>query len=101
MPTPQLNVLQRVGGSIGTAILAVVLQRQLAGAHTLGAAASGYGMAFWWVLGMTAIAVLPCAWLLASERKARRERAGVSAGGENEGGRSEIIDAGTLAEALA
>ena len=33
--TPQLNVLQRVGGSIGTAVLAVVLQRALAGAHTL------------------------------------------------------------------
>ena len=29
--TPQLNVLQRVGGSIGTAVLAVVLQRALAG----------------------------------------------------------------------
>ena len=25
--TPQLNVLQRVGGAIGTAVLAVVLQR--------------------------------------------------------------------------
>ncbi len=33
--TPQLNVLQRVGGSIGTAVLAVVLQRALAGAHGL------------------------------------------------------------------
>ena len=33
--TPQLNVLQRVGGSIGTAVLAVVLQRALVGAHTL------------------------------------------------------------------
>ena len=32
--TPQLNVLQRVGGSIGTAVLAVVLQRALVGAHT-------------------------------------------------------------------
>ena len=36
--TPQLNVLQRVGGSIGTAVLAVVLQRALVGAHTLSAA---------------------------------------------------------------
>ena len=35
--TPQMNVLQRVGGSIGTAILAVVLQRALVGAHTLDA----------------------------------------------------------------
>ena len=30
--TPQLNVLQRVGGSIGTAVLAVVLERALVGA---------------------------------------------------------------------
>jgi len=39
--TPQLNVLQRVGGSIGTAVLAVVLQRSLVGAHTLRA---GFGL---------------------------------------------------------
>ena len=32
--TPQLNVLQRVGGSIGTAVLAVVLQRALGRACT-------------------------------------------------------------------
>ena len=32
--TPQLNVLQRVGGSIGTAVLAVVLQRAMSGVHT-------------------------------------------------------------------
>ncbi len=32
--TPQLNVIQRVGGSIGTAVLAVVLQRALVGVHT-------------------------------------------------------------------
>src|SRR5207253_5792115 len=31
--TPQLNMIQRVGGSIGTAVLAVVLQRALTGAH--------------------------------------------------------------------
>ncbi len=45
--TPQLNVLQRVGGSIGTAVLAVVLQRALVGAHTLCGAAAAYGTAFW------------------------------------------------------
>ena len=49
--TPQLNVLQRVGGSIGTAVLAVVLQRALVGAHTPSAAAAGYGTAFWWATG--------------------------------------------------
>src|SRR5262249_40479893 len=38
--TPQLNVLQRVGGSIGTAVLAVVLERALRHAHSLGGQAS-------------------------------------------------------------
>ncbi len=33
--TPQLNVLQRVGGAIGIAVLTVVLQRSLESAHTL------------------------------------------------------------------
>ena len=34
--TPQLNVLNRVGGSIGTTILAVVLANALARTHTRG-----------------------------------------------------------------
>ena len=38
--TPQLNVLNRVGGSIGTTILAVVLANALVGAHTPSAAAT-------------------------------------------------------------
>jgi EmrB/QacA subfamily drug resistance transporter len=69
--TPQLNVLQRVGGSIGTAVLAVVLQRALAGAHGLNAAAGAYGTAFWWSLALTAIAIVPCFVLLRAERAAR------------------------------
>ncbi len=39
--TPMLNVVQRVGGSIGTAVLAVVLQRQLVGAVPGGGGALG------------------------------------------------------------
>jgi EmrB/QacA subfamily drug resistance transporter len=58
--TPQLNVLQRVGGSIGTAVLAVVLQRALDNAHSLSAAAAGYGTAFWAAAGLTALAIIPC-----------------------------------------
>jgi EmrB/QacA subfamily drug resistance transporter len=69
--TPQMNVLQRVGGSIGTAVLAVVLQRALAGTHTLAAAASGYGTAFWASAGLTALAIVPCIILLRTERAAR------------------------------
>ncbi len=69
--TPQLNVLQRVGGSIGTAVLAVVLQRALTGVHTLGGAASAYGTAFWAATALTALAIVPCIILLRAERAAR------------------------------
>ena len=69
--TPQLNVLQRVGGSIGTAMLAVVLQRALAGSHTLAAAASAYGTAFWASAGLAAVAIIPCLILFRAERAAR------------------------------
>jgi len=69
--TPQLNVLQRVGGSIGTAVLAVVLQRALAGAHTLPAMASAYGTAFWAAALLSALAIVPAIVLTAAERSAR------------------------------
>jgi EmrB/QacA subfamily drug resistance transporter len=71
--TPQLNVLQRVGGSIGTAVLAVVLQRALVGTNTLAGAAAAYGTAFWWSAAMTAVAIGPCIVLMRAERKARVE----------------------------
>jgi EmrB/QacA subfamily drug resistance transporter len=77
--TPQMNVLQRVGASIGTAVLAVVLQRSLVGAHTLGAQASAYGTAFWASAILAAIAILPCIVLLRSERAARRAHPEVAA----------------------
>jgi EmrB/QacA subfamily drug resistance transporter len=72
--TPQLNVLQRVGGSLGTAVLAVVLQRALVGAHTVTAAASAYGTAFWAAAALTAVAVVPCIILMRAERAARAAR---------------------------
>src|SRR3954449_1213208 len=72
--TPQLNVLQRVGGSIGTAVLAVVLQRALVGVHTAAGAASAYGTAFWWAAGLTGLAIIPCIVLVRAERAARAER---------------------------
>ncbi|MBV8429896.1 MAG: DHA2 family efflux MFS transporter permease subunit, partial [Solirubrobacterales bacterium] len=69
--SPQLNVVQRTGGSLGVAVLAVVLQRALAGAHTLSAQAAAYGTAFWAAAGLTAIAIIPCVILLRAERAAR------------------------------
>jgi EmrB/QacA subfamily drug resistance transporter len=73
--TPQMNVLQRVGGSIGIAVLAVVLQRSLIGAHTPAAMASAYGTAFAAAAILTAVAIIPCIVLTRAERAARRLRA--------------------------
>jgi EmrB/QacA subfamily drug resistance transporter len=71
--SPQLNVVQRVGGSLGTAVLAVVLQRAVTGAHSPGAIASGYGTAFWASIALTSVAVIPSIILLRAERAARAE----------------------------
>ena len=76
--TPQLNVLQRVGGSIGTAVLAVVLQRALTGAHTLSAAAHAYGTAFWASAILAAIGIVPAYILLRAERAARAAKGGAA-----------------------
>ncbi len=72
--TPQLNVLQRVGGSIGTAVLAVVLQRALIGVHTLSGAADAYGTAFWASTLLAAFSIVPCLVLMRAERAARQAR---------------------------
>jgi len=88
--TPQLNVIQRVGGSIGTAVLAVVLQRALTGVHTVSGAADAYGTAFWVSAGLTTMAIIPCVILLRAERKARAAK-----------GREAGASAETMAEAMA
>jgi EmrB/QacA subfamily drug resistance transporter len=67
--TPQLNVLQRVGGSIGTALLTVVLQQSLANApHTAAGAAGAFGHTYLWVLALTAVAIAPAIVLARAER---------------------------------
>lgn len=73
--TPQLNVLQRIGGSLGTAVLAVVLQRALIGAQTPADAAGAYGTAFAVAAGLTALVIVPCIILLRAERAARAAQA--------------------------
>jgi MFS family permease len=75
--TPQMNVLQRVGGSIGTALLAVVLQRSLSHAGhppSLEEMAGAFGTAFWWSLGISAVAIVPCLVLMRAERSISAER---------------------------
>ncbi len=69
---PQLNIVQRVGGSIGTAVLAVVLQRALIGATTPAEAAAAFGTAFWVSVALTAVAIVPSIILVRAERAARQ-----------------------------
>jgi EmrB/QacA subfamily drug resistance transporter len=79
--TAALNILQRVGGSIGTALLSVVLSDQLvdrfpkaAGGNALGVVqnvppavhdkvapqiASAFAHTFWWALALVALALVP------------------------------------------
>jgi MFS family permease len=84
--TPQLNVLQRVGGSIGTALLTVVLQHGLTGgAQTPAAAADAFGHTYVWVLLLTAVAAIPAFVLARSETATLKQK----------------VPAGALAEAAA
>jgi EmrB/QacA subfamily drug resistance transporter len=73
--SPQLNVLQRVGGSIGTAVFAVVLARGIRGAGlpTPHAMVGAYQATYWWVTGVTAVALIPAAVLAWIEHRARVE----------------------------
>jgi EmrB/QacA subfamily drug resistance transporter len=63
--TPQLNVLQRIGGAIGTAVLAVVLQR--ASGHALTKPVGAFQSAYWWSLGIAVLSLIPCLVLLRAE----------------------------------
>ncbi|QWF78499.1 putative transport protein HsrA [Amycolatopsis sp. CA-230715] len=48
-----VNVVNRIGGSLGTAILMMVLLGQGTGAET------AYGTTFWWAIALSAVAVVP------------------------------------------
>jgi len=78
--SPQLSVLQRVGGSIGTALIIVALQSHLDRAGSRSSAqAAAFGAAFWWVLAVAAVATLPTILLAVSERRARATRTAAEA----------------------
>jgi EmrB/QacA subfamily drug resistance transporter len=87
--TSAINVIQRIAASVGTALLAVVLQRSIAGnvpgleggralgglppearAQAAPALADAFGTTFWVALGLVAAALLPAALLPLS--RARR-----------------------------
>ncbi len=69
-----VRIFQQLGGSFGSALLFVVLQRQIAG-HTSGvrpdatAVAQAFGHTFWWSAAFSALALVP-ALLLTRDRHA-------------------------------
>ena len=70
--TPQLNVVQRVGGAIGVAVLAVVLQRASGHAPSPAKLASAFDTAYWWSLGICMLSLIPCVVLLRAENPRAR-----------------------------
>ena len=77
--SPQLNVIQRVGASVGTAIFAVILQKHLVrvtvaarGHPSPDALASAFGVTFGWALFILAAAAIPAVVLWVVEVRVRR-----------------------------
>ena len=93
--TPALNVLQRVGGSIGAALLIVILQNRIisslgegaqggvsggalanaARARVAGPLAEAFAHTYWYALALSAAALIPAVILAREERKTRRRSA--------------------------
>jgi EmrB/QacA subfamily drug resistance transporter len=96
--TTAINIIRTIGGSFGTAVLSVVLERRIAAnvpgaggslASLRGAAGAGapppavadplahaFGQTFWWATALTALALIP-AWYL-PRRPPTTERAGAA-----------------------
>lgn len=51
------RISQQLGGAFGTAVLAVVLQASLNGAHSATDIAAGFHTAFWWGTALTVVAL--------------------------------------------
>ncbi|HEX4429259.1 MAG TPA: MDR family MFS transporter [Frankiaceae bacterium] len=68
----QLNIIQRIGGSIGTAVATVILQQALTHhAHTPGGEAAAFRHTYWWLFFVGSFALIPAVWLLLVERRSR------------------------------
>jgi EmrB/QacA subfamily drug resistance transporter len=62
-----VNILQRVGGSIGAALMAVVLYRATAAGRSLDAS---FQQAFWWLTGAAVVALVASIFLWRKENRA-------------------------------
>jgi EmrB/QacA subfamily drug resistance transporter len=71
----QVNILSRVGGAIGSALCVVVLSGALADAGTPEETAAAFRLTFWWLTGITTVALVLATWLTRVERAVRRAEA--------------------------
>jgi hypothetical protein len=77
--TVQLNVLNRLGGSVGTAVFTVIMQHGL-NVRVMSVSGS-FGVAFRWALGAAVLATVPALVLARAEARTRAEsRAAAEAG---------------------
>jgi EmrB/QacA subfamily drug resistance transporter len=77
--TSAIRIFQQLGGAFGGAVLAVVLERQIADHIFTGpGVAAAFGATFWWVLAFIAVAALP-ALLLPGARSATAATGGQTA----------------------
>jgi EmrB/QacA subfamily drug resistance transporter len=60
------RMVQQIGGSFGTAVLAVILTGSITAHH--GDLAAGFHLAFWWATGFSVVAVLLSLWLPSAPR---------------------------------
>jgi len=68
------RITQQLGGAFGAAVIAMILQTQIA-AHASGGLvglATAFDDAFWWSLGLTALAIVPALFLPGSREVAAR-----------------------------
>ena len=79
------RMVQQIGGSFGTAVLAVILSGAITAHH--GNLITGFDIAFWWATGFSAVAVLLSLWLPSAPRAARTPPTGRGPGGPAQGPR--------------
>ncbi|MFJ4670610.1 MDR family MFS transporter [Kitasatospora purpeofusca] len=89
------RLAQQLGGSVGIALVAVVLQHATAGARSPDALADGFGTAFRWATALTAVAVPLC--LLLPGRPASAD-GGAPADADGADGADGATEARTAAE---
>ena len=65
------RIMQQVGASFGTAIVAVVLQFVMVHAHASDSTAAAYHASFWAAIGISIVALIPAFALPGRDRQTR------------------------------